>query len=44
MTTTATLRTIDAETLHWKLTGNHTPILINALDQDAFLAKHIPDL
>lgn len=42
MNATATLRTIDAETLNRKLTGNHAPILINALDQEAFLAKHIP--
>ncbi|MBD3616795.1 MAG: rhodanese-like domain-containing protein [Gracilimonas sp.] len=42
MSATATLRTISAETLNRKLTGNHAPILINALDQEAFLAKHIP--
>ncbi len=42
MTTTATLQVIDAKILHRKLTGNHAPILINALDQEAFLAKHIP--
>ena len=42
MTLTATLQTIDAETLHRKLTGEHSPIIINALDRDAFMAKHIP--
>lgn len=42
MTATATLQTIDAETLKRKMTGEHAPILINALDRDAFIAKHIP--
>lgn len=42
MTATATLQTIDAETLRQKMTGEHAPILINALDRDAFIAKHIP--
>ncbi|MGN8224636.1 rhodanese-like domain-containing protein [Gracilimonas sp. BCB1] len=42
MTATATLQRTDAETLHRKMTGEHSPIIINALPQDAFLAKHIP--
>lgn len=42
MTITATLKTIDAESLHRKMTGEHSPILINALGQDAYTAKHIP--
>ncbi len=42
MTATATLQTIDAETLRQKMTGEHAPILINALNRDAFIAKHIP--
>ncbi len=42
MTATATLQTIDAETLKRKMTGEHAPVLINALAQDAFVAKHIP--
>ncbi len=42
MEATATLTTIDAETLHRKLTSNHNTILINALDQEAFTSKHIP--
>ncbi|MDR9419122.1 rhodanese-like domain-containing protein [Gracilimonas sp.] len=42
MTLTATLQTIDAETLHRKLTGEHLPIIINALAKDAYQAKHIP--
>lgn len=42
MNATATLQTIDAETLRRKMTGEHAPILINALERDAFIAKHIP--
>lgn len=42
MTDTATLQRTDAETLHRKMTGEHSPIIINALSQDAYLAKHIP--
>lgn len=42
MSDTATLHRTDAETLHRKLIGEHAPIIINALDRDAFLAKHIP--
>lgn len=42
MTALATLQSIDAETLHSKMTGEHSPIIINALAKDAFLDKHIP--
>jgi rhodanese-related sulfurtransferase len=42
MTATATLQQTDAETLHRKMTGEHSPIIINALSKDAYLAKHIP--
>ncbi|HBQ61895.1 MAG TPA: rhodanese-like domain-containing protein [Balneolaceae bacterium] len=42
MTDLATLQRVDAETLHRKMTGEHAPIIINALDHDAFIAKHIP--
>lgn len=42
MTALATLQTIDVETLHRKITGEHSPIIINALAKDAYLAKHIP--
>lgn len=42
MTAVATLQSIDAETLHRKITGEHSPIIINALAKDAYLAKHIP--
>lgn len=42
MTATATLQQMNAETLHRKMTGEHAPIIINALSRDAYLAKHIP--
>ena len=42
MTATTTLQRTDAETLHRKMTGEHSPIIINALSQDAYLSKHIP--
>lgn len=42
MTAVATLQTIDAETLHRKITGEHSPVLINALGKDSYQAKHIP--
>ncbi|MEQ8526099.1 rhodanese-like domain-containing protein [Gracilimonas sp.] len=42
MTATATLQRTDVETLHRKMTGEHSPIIINALSRDAYLAKHIP--
>ena len=41
-TATAELTTIDVETLNRKLTGGHPPVLINALAEDAYNAKHIP--
>lgn len=42
MTNTATLQTIDAKKLNQRLKGVQPPILINALAEDAFIAKHIP--
>jgi rhodanese-related sulfurtransferase len=42
MTELATLLSVDAETLHRKMIGEHAPIIINALDPEAFIAKHIP--
>lgn len=37
-----TLKTISAEELHEKITGNSYPILINTLPYDAYESKHIP--
>lgn len=42
MTDTVTLERIDAETLRSKINSNDTPIVINALNQEAYMAKHIP--
>lgn len=42
MSDTATLQTIDAETLYKKMIGDHYPIVINALSKDAYSSKHIP--
>ncbi|MDX1640480.1 MAG: rhodanese-like domain-containing protein [Balneolaceae bacterium] len=42
MTDVATLQTIDAKKLNQRLKGVQPPILINALAEDAFIAKHIP--
>ncbi len=41
-TDTKTLERIDAKTLNQRLKGTQPPILINALANDAFIAKHIP--
>lgn len=42
MTAVKTLQTIDAKTLNQRLKGTQPPILINALANDAYIAKHIP--
>ncbi|WP_040517065.1 rhodanese-like domain-containing protein [Gracilimonas tropica] len=42
MSEIATLQRVDAETLYRKMTGEHAPVIINALQRDAFIAKHIP--
>jgi rhodanese-related sulfurtransferase len=41
-TETAELTTIKAENLKEKLSGDHPPILVNALTEDAYTARHIP--
>ena len=37
-----TMQSIDAKKLNQRLKGTQPPILINALAEDAYIAKHIP--
>jgi rhodanese-related sulfurtransferase len=39
---TLTVQRISTQDLHKQMTSEHRPVLINALSEDAFTAKHIP--
>lgn len=42
MTDTLTIQRTTAEVLHDKMNSNERPVLLNALDEEAYVAKRIP--